>query len=197
MTTISRDQAIKILHQKGISLFTTADARKLFPLAKDNSLYKLLQRLEKNKVTERIIQGKYKSLFKETNDFELANFLVNPSYISLESALSFHGLLSQFPYSLTSITPLKSRKVTYKDKEYEFAHLEKKYFWGFIKKDNFLMASPEKALLDELYFLAKKLRTVHLEDLDLSPLNKKEFQALAENINFLPLRRLLKELKLC
>lgn len=197
MATISRDQAIKILHQKGVSLFTTADARKLFPFEKDNSFYKLLQRLEKSHVIERIAQGKYQFLLKEADDFELANFLATPSYISLESALSFYGILSQFPYSLTSVTPLKSRKVIYKNKEYEFAHLEKKYFWGFVRKNNFLMASPEKALLDELYFLAKKLRTIHLEDLDLSRLNKKEFQALAENINFLPLRRLLKELKLC
>ena len=110
MEAISKDKAIKILHQKRISFFNIADAKKIFGKEKENTLYKLLQRLEKNEVIKRIIRGKYQFLFRETNDFELANFLVNPSYISLESALSFYGILPQFPYTITSVTPLKNRK---------------------------------------------------------------------------------------
>ena len=196
METISRDKAIKILHQKRITFFEVADADKIFGIKKRKTLYELLQRLEKSGVINRIIKGKYHFSFKEFNDFELANFLINPSYISLESALSFYGILSQFPYRIISVTPLKSKKINYQEKEYEFLHLDSKYFFGFIKKDRFLIATPEKALLDELYFVAKKLRKIHFEYLDLKLIGKKKFKTLSKKYKFLPLQNLIKKLKL-
>jgi len=195
METISKEVAIKKLHQKKVSLFDVSDAKKIFAIEKENTLYKLLQRLEKAGVISRVIKGKYHFLFREINDFELANFLVNPSYISLESALSFYGILPQFPYTITSITPLKSKKIIYQEKEYEFSHLKTKYFLGFEKKDNFLIAVPEKALLDELYLMAKKLRKIHFEDLDLTQINKVRFKKMLQSYKFLPLQNLVKELK--
>jgi len=173
-----------------------SDAKKVFGLQKENTLYKLLQRLEKAKIIQRVRKGKYYFLFREVSDFELANFLVNPSYVSLESALSFYGILSQFPYTVTSVTPLRSQKIVCQKKEYEFSHLESKYFFGFVKKENFLIALPEKALLDELYFMAKKLRKIHFEDLDLQIISKKRLKDLARQYNFLPLQNLLKKLAL-
>lgn len=197
MGAISKDRAIKILHDKKISLFDIADAKKIFGVEKENTLYKLLQRLERSEVIKRVVKGKYQFLLREVNDFELANFLVNPSYISLESALSFYGILPQFPYTITSITPFKSQRIICGDKEYEFTHLESKYFFSFVKKDNFLIATPEKALLDELYFMAKKLRKVHFEDLDLKTIDKKKFELVSRKYKFFPLRNLIKKLKIC
>lgn len=196
METISKEKAIRILFQKKISFFDISDAKKIFGVKKDNTLYKLLQRLEGAGVINRIIKGKYHFSFKEIHDFELANFLVNPSYISLESALSFYGILPQFPYTITSVTPRKSRAIIYQEKEYQFSHLKRNYFFGFVKKENFLVASPEKALLDELYFMAKKLRKIHFEDLDLGQINKKRLKRMSQKYRFLPLRNLIKELKI-
>lgn len=197
MGTISKTKAIQILHQKRINLFNVSDAKKIFGIKKENTLYKFLQRLEKEKVIERIAKGKYHFLFREINDFELANFLINPSYISLESALSFYGILSQFPYTITSLTPLKSRKIILKGKEYEFLHLDKKYFFGFQKLNHFLIALPEKALLDELYFVSKKLRKIHFEDLNLAEIKKTCLKKFIQNYKFLPFLKLLKKFKLC
>ncbi len=198
MESISKDKAIKILFQKKISLFNVSDAKKIFRVKKDNTLYKLLERLEINDVIKRISKSKYLFLlFREINDFELANFLVTPSYISLESALSFYGVLPQFPYTITSVTSGKSKKVFYQDKEYEFVHLSVKYLISYIKKDNFLIATPEKALLDQLYFVAKKLRKIHFEDLDLRIINKKKFKNLTREYKFIPLQKLISKLKIC
>lgn len=197
METISRDKAIRILHQKKIPFFDIGDAKKIFALKKENTLYKLLQRLEKQKIIVRIEKGKYLFLFRDYNDFELANFLVNPSYISLESALSFYGILPQFPYTITSVTPLKSKKIIFQEKEFEFSHLESKYFFGSVKKEKFLIATPEKALLDELYFMAKKIRKIHIQDLNLKLIDKKKFKNLAKKIKFLPLQNLIERLKIC
>jgi len=197
MEPITKAKAIKILHQKKVTFFDVTDASKIFETKKIKTLYELLQRLEKEGVIQRIIKGRYLFSLREYNDFELANFLVNPSYISLESALSFYGILSQFPYTVTSITPLKPRHITYQEKEYEFSHLESKYFFGFVKKDKFLIATPEKALLDELYFMAKKLRIIHVTDLNFEPVDKKKFKKLYKKYKFIPLQKLVEKLEIC
>lgn len=197
MEMISKVQAIKILHQKRITFFDINDASKIFAIKKIKTLYVLLQRLEKDGVINRVAKGKYHFALRGYNEFELANFLVSPSYISLESALSFYGILPQFPYTITSLTPLKTKRINYQEKEYEYAHLESKYFWGFVKKDKFLIATPEKALLDELYFMAKKLRNVHITDLNLEVIDRKKICKLSKRYNFIPLQNLLGKLKIC
>lgn len=193
MEPISKEKAIKILHNRNIVLFDIADAQKIFNTKKENTLYKLLQRLEKSKVIIRLNSGKYQFALQNINDFELANFLISPSYISLETALSFYGILPQLTYSITSITPLKTQRIICQNKEYEYCHLEKKYFWGFEKKDNFLIASPEKALLDQLYFASKKLRNTHWEDLNLRQINKNLFKQWSRQYSFAPLQKLIKK----
>lgn len=194
METININKAIHILHQKGISLFTVKDAKKIFRHKKENTLYKLLQRLENKNVVKRIKSGKYLFTFKEIPDYQLANFLVIPSYVSLESALSFYGILSQFPYTISSVTTQKNKTINYQDKEYEYNHIGTRYFFGITKKDNFLIASPEKALLDELYFVSKGLRNLDLTELDLNKVNKNILKSMAKRYKFLPLKKLLSRL---
>lgn len=193
METISKEKAIQILIQKNISLLDISTAQKIFPFKKENSLYKFLQRLEKANILKRIVKGKYFFSFKEINDYELANFLLTPSYISLESALSFYGILAQFPYSITSVTPAKTRRIIYNEKEFEFAHLKKEYFFGYEKKDNFLIAQPEKALLDELYLISKGLISISLDELNLSQINKNKLRKMMEYYKFLPLKNLVEK----
>lgn len=194
METISKDKVIRILSQKGVSLFTISDARKLFGFRKENTLYKLLQRLEKASIIKRVLGGKYLFTLKEVSDFELANFLVTPSYVSLESVLSFYGILSQFPYTITSVTTGKSKKIIHEDKEYEFVHIDPQYFFGFVKHDNFMIASPEKALLDELYYYTKGLRGISLEELDLTKIDRTKLKAMLKRYRFLPLKKVMEKI---
>jgi len=193
METISKQKAIQILIQKNISLLDIATAQKIFSFQKENSLYKFLQRLEKANLLKRVVKGKYLFSLKEINDYELANLLLTPSYLSLESALSFYGILAQFPYTITSVTPLKTKKIVYNEKEFEFAHLKKEYFFGYVKKDNFLIALPEKALLDELYFISKGLIRISLDELNLSLINRNKLGRMMEYYKFLPLENMVKK----
>jgi len=68
-----------------------------------------LERLTKKGIIKRLTKRKYLFTFLESDDFQIANFLYTPSYISLESALSFYGIITQFPYQITSITPKKNK----------------------------------------------------------------------------------------
>ena len=193
METISKQKAIQILIQKNISLLDIGTAQKIFSFQKENSLYKFLQRLEKANLLKRVVKGKYLFSLKEINDYELANLLLTPSYLSLESALSFYGILAQFPYTITSVTPLKTKKIIYNEKEFEFAHLKKEYFFGYVKKDNFLIALPEKALLDELYFISKGLIRISLDELNLSLINRNKLGRMMEYYKFLPLESMVEK----
>jgi len=193
METISKQKAIQILIKKKINLLDVNTAQKIFSFRNENSLYKFLQRLERADILKRVTKGKYLFSLKETNDYELANFLFTPSCISLESALSFYGILAQFPYTITSVTPLKTKKIIYNEKEFEFAHLKREYFFGFIKKDNFLIALPEKALLDELYFISKGLTNISLDELNLSIIKKEKLRRMMKYYNFLPLKNLVEK----
>ena len=48
---------------------------------KDNTLYKILQKLENKNIIGRVKNGKYLFAFANVTDFEIANFLISPSYI--------------------------------------------------------------------------------------------------------------------
>ncbi len=93
----------------------------------------------------------------------LANELYGPSYISLEYALSFYGLIPERVETLTSVTTGANKKFKTPIGAFSYRHLPKdKYCIGYTltKLDDYhsvLMANPEKALLDQLYF-TKELR---------------------------------------
>ena len=195
MTSISALKAQNIIKGSNLKSVTRADVSKLFDNLKNNTLYKLMNRLERYGILSRVAKGKY--IFPENikNDFEIANIITSPSYVSLESALSYYGILSQFPYLITSVTLLRSSKMDYKGKEFEYTHISEGMFWGFEKKDGFLIASPEKALIDTLYLASKGLRKIDVDELTLSSLNKEKINRFAKLINFIPFQKRIKELK--
>lgn len=161
-----------------------------------NSLYKMANRLEKKKILTRLTgAGKYYLTKSNPTEFEIANYLYKPSYISLESALSFYGILPQFVYSVTSVTTRKSKKFLFQNKEYVFSHLNENVFWGYEKNNNILIASPEKALIDSLYFVSKNLIDLDFLELDLSVINKRVLLEMASNIKYKPFKNKIKKLK--
>lgn len=171
------DQATIItkLRQKEISLFTSSDFKKFFQIKKENTAYKILERLTEKGILKRLIKKKYLFAFSESDDFQTANFLYPPSYISLESALSFYGIITQFPYQITSVTPKKTRAIRTLSKEFSYSHIKPELFFGHEKKEKFLIAMPEKALFDYLYLCAKGLRNFERDDFDLKLVDKKRF----------------------
>lgn len=172
METYSTTEVIKLLKEKGVVLFSLADFGRLFDIKNQNTLYKKIQRLEKKGMIKKLIKGKYQFLLEEIDDFGLANFLCQPSYISLESALSFYGIISAFSYKITSLTVKKSRTTMVNNKDFQYSHLSQNLFWGYEKKENFLIAEKEKALLDYLYFSSKGWRSIGSHDFETREINK-------------------------
>lgn len=84
----------------------------------------------------------------------VANVLYGPSYVSLEFALAWHGLIPEGVFEVTSVTPNRSRVFATPLGRFSFRHLpQPAYAMGFRMEQgvggaSFLMASPEKALCD-------------------------------------------------
>jgi predicted transcriptional regulator of viral defense system len=183
---------IEKLRQKEISLFTVFDFKRIFKIQKENTTYKILERLTKRGILKRLTKKKYLFTFSKTDDFQIANFLYSPSYISLESALSFYGIISQFPYQITSVTPKKTKIIKTLNKEFSYSHIKSELFFDYEKKDKFLIALPEKALFDYLYLCSKGLRNFEKDDFNLKMIDKKKFSSILKKTKQEKLMKLLK-----
>ena len=88
--------------------------------------------------------------------FLIANHLRGPSYVSLESALSYWNMIPERAYEISSVS-IKTSKV-YKTTVGRFSYQQLKtpyYSYGiknihFSPKQSMLVASPEKALCDKI-----------------------------------------------
>lgn len=127
--------AIKILRawdKKGRYVFTKHQLAKFFPEDSENTFSEGLNRLVKSEILQRVCRGVY--LNKEASSFEslvierIARVLRagDYNYVSLESLLSEHGIISQIPLDhLTVMTT--GRKGIYKTPygTIEFTHTKR------------------------------------------------------------------------
>ena len=80
----------------------------------------------------------------------------NPSYVSLESALSFYGLIPERVFSVSSMTFKTSKKFTNEFGNFEYIKIPTPYYSFGIKRISIrdgqfsLMAMAEKALMDKV-----------------------------------------------
>lgn len=88
----------------------------------------------------------------------LANLIYGPSYISLEYALSYYGLIPERVEQITSMTPLRSKTFQTPMGVFAYTHLNPRKIAIGITMINadpqhqFLIATPEKALADRISF---------------------------------------------
>ena len=84
--------------------------------------------------------------------YAIANQLYGPSYLSLETALAYYGLIPEAVMGMTSVVTHRSKRFTTPIGWFSYQTLPAKLFgFGVRTVDGHLMASPEKALCDYLY----------------------------------------------
>ena len=94
----------------------------------------------------------------------IAGRLYRPSYISLHTALSIYGMIPEAVTSITSVTTLKTAKFENRFGQYSYMTIKPDLFFGYkpVLLQNgeadmgkpqkaWMLAYPEKALLDLLY----------------------------------------------
>jgi len=92
---------------------------------------------------------------KNVSPLFIANYLLSPSYISLEYALYYYGLIPEKVTVFTSITTKKTMVYSNFLSKFEYRSVKKDLFFGFKEiQDEGLSISislPEKAVLDLIY----------------------------------------------
>ncbi len=96
--------------------------------------------------------------YKESTDFTLylANIIYKPSYISLQTALSFYGIIPEAVPNITSVTTLKTMTFSNDFGEYSYKNIKPDLMFGYELREmeggrRIMFAKPEKALADLLY----------------------------------------------
>ncbi len=79
-----------------------------------------------------------------------------PSYISLHTALSFYGIIPEAVVEITSVTTQKTCRYENAFGQFSYQTVRPRLFWGFEPKTmrdgkQYMMATPEKAIIDLLY----------------------------------------------
>ncbi|MEA3406614.1 MAG: type IV toxin-antitoxin system AbiEi family antitoxin domain-containing protein [Chloroflexota bacterium] len=115
--------------------------------------------------------------------FLVANRLVHPSYVSLQSALAYYGLIPEYVPVTTSVTTARPGRWDTPLGSYTFRHVKTEFFRGYCLREvgveqEAFVASEEKALLDLIYLepgtdapaYLRELRLQNLDQLDLERL---------------------------
>lgn len=142
----------------------------IFPLShvykffgdEDAKLIKIqLHRFAQKKLIKQIKRGWYYFDEKKIDEHVLASLLYKPSYISLESALNYYGIIPDVSFETTLVSPTTTKKIKTSLGIFSYQKIKKELFFGFqtmkAQEDNFYLARKEKALLD--FFYIRKIRS--------------------------------------
>lgn len=91
------------------------------------------------------------------NEYLVANHLYGPSYVTMQSALSYYGLIPERVNTIISMTTELSKQYINKIGNFSYIHCNYDYFsigvvTSCLGSTNFLLASPEKSLCDLMIY---------------------------------------------
>ncbi len=142
------------IKDKKLSIFSANDIRALFGVSAF-AASALLYRYKKQGFILQIKRGLYVFPDVLPPDVYIANKIYSPSYISLEFALSYHGVIPETVYEITSVTTKATRQFETLGKIFSFRKIKKAAYTGYeVQKQqgiSFYIADAEKAFADANY----------------------------------------------
>jgi len=107
--------------------------------------------LEKGKYLIVPLEAGVESIHTE-HEFIIASGLVQPAYIAFWSAMNYHGMTEQVPFTVFIASTKRRKNKKIHDVRYEFITLSKKKFFGFttvnIAGKNIFISDKEKTIAD-------------------------------------------------
>ena len=108
---------------------------------------------------------------RQPHPFLVANSLQKASYVSLQSALSYYGLIPEVVNITTCVSTGRPERLATPLGVYEFRHIKTELFFGYqlavLGEQSAFVATPEKALLDLIYLQPGGDSMVYLKELRL------------------------------
>ena len=152
---VNRADFVAKIKAKKIVLFSPRDVQTVFGVSKIAATF-LLHRYSKGGIVVRVKRGLYSFPDALPPELYLANKLYNPSYVSREFALSYHGVIPENVYEITSVTTKATRRFETVGKIYSYRRIKKAAFAGYIVEKQrgftFRIADIEKSFVDSLYY---------------------------------------------
>jgi predicted transcriptional regulator of viral defense system len=148
------------LRRLGVPVVSTIEAAQSLGVTVD-AAGKMLDRLARATVVARVKHGLW-ALRPELDPLLLPDHLTAPlpSYVSLQTALHYHGLIEQIPAMIYVVSLGRARTIRTRFGTFSVHRVAPDLFGGFeVLEGGVKMATPEKALVDVLYLSATRNRT--------------------------------------
>jgi len=144
-------EAFAKIEALGQSFFETKDVAALLRVENSNA-NKIVSRLARGGLILPIARGKW-ALRTRLNNLAIAEHLTSPypAYISLQSALYHHGMISQIPAVTYAVSIARTRRYKTPVGTFSIHHVVPDFFCGFNDSGTAKIATPEKALVDVFY----------------------------------------------
>ncbi len=153
-----------------INVITTRNAAVYLNISNEHAS-QLLSRLVDNKLIIRLKSGLW-GFVDRIEPLMLPELLTAPlpSYISLQTALYYHGMISQIPVTIYAVSLARTKKYQTALGTVSIHHIQPSFFRDYTELGDYQvkMATPEKALIDILYlspgksYLFKSLPEIEL-----------------------------------
>jgi predicted transcriptional regulator of viral defense system len=193
------------------SQFTTQDLAALFPGSEDRR-YGLVKRALASGEIIHIRRGLYclapQYRKKSLNLYALAQYIYGPSYISLESALSWHGWIPESVHAITSASFKKAKEFRTPLGFFSYERVPQWVFYAQVERRTddagnvFLMATPWKALADYVYVRKRDwtgiepvVDSLRVEPEDLAQTTREALETLTDNYASARVKRFLEGLR--
>jgi predicted transcriptional regulator of viral defense system len=157
MTLVEALGKIKAIAQP---VFRSADVMVVLDIRKSHAS-KLLERLARHGHVLRLKRGLW-TLAEGLEPLALVPYMTAPfpSYVSLQSALYYHDMISQIPEVIYCVSLARTRTYVTPAATISVHHIPAGLFFGYEERgeQHIRMALPEKALMDFLYLSQAKSR---------------------------------------
>lgn len=165
------------MHIKG-PIVLDYQVERLFPKESKHQITVHLSQLVRSGALKRIKRGMYTFAHMQPDEFVLANSLYRPSYVSLESALNYYGIIPDIAVDVTSVSPTTTKQINTPLGHFLYSKISKKLFFGYrtvadsTNMSTYMIAESEKALVDYVY--VRKLADITGQRMDLSGVDRKK-----------------------
>jgi len=147
----------RTLKARGVKLFSPLELRRLLGVSPVAATF-LVHRYARQGGLIKLRKGLYCLADQPPSDLAMANRLYAPSYVSFEYALAYHRLIPEAAYTVTSATPRPTYTIAAAGKRFEYHRIKRPAYTGYepvtLDGGTVLLATPEKALVDYLYFVS-------------------------------------------
>jgi len=142
---------LELLEDNNLATFSASEVQRLLGI-NSNTARQTLCNLCRKQWIKRIKKGTYTLGKNPRFDFEAVCRAAWPAYISLSTALNYHGLTEQVPLVVFAVTTRQAKLNSVLWLKVKYATVKPARFFGYEKVNGFLVADKEKAIIDSLLF---------------------------------------------